>query len=369
LAQPIVGISATPSGQGYWMVAADGGVFSFGDATFHGSTGAVHLNRPIVGMAPTHLRPPAQTAIFYYLWYGSPRFNGVYRHWQQNGHHPPLDIGADYYPARGAFSSSDPAVVSAQMADMAGAGIDEVVSSWWGRGSFEDQRLPLVAAQAKAHGLTLAIHVEPYPGRTPAGVASDIAYLRATYGVTDYYIYRSEDFPAAEWRAALGPVMPGIRVFATGDPVHLVSGSFDDFARAAGFTGVYTYDPTVPGSELPGICGAARMRSLLCSPSVAPGFSALRAESTTKVVPRDNGATYDRSWAGALEANPDQVSITSYDEWHEGSQIAPDQALCLTSGFCYKTYDGAYGTTGPASAGAYLARTGHWTRLYGVRYP
>jgi hypothetical protein len=53
LNQPIVGMTATPSGQGYWMVASDGGIFSFGDAAFHGSTGNITLNQPIVGMAAT----------------------------------------------------------------------------------------------------------------------------------------------------------------------------------------------------------------------------------------------------------------------------------------------------------------------------
>ena len=53
LNQPIVGMAATPSGDGYWMVATDGGIFSFGDAGFFGSTGSVRLNRPIVGMAAT----------------------------------------------------------------------------------------------------------------------------------------------------------------------------------------------------------------------------------------------------------------------------------------------------------------------------
>jgi len=53
LNRPIVGMASTPDGRGYWLVASDGGVFSFGDATFHGSTGAIRLNRPIVGMAPT----------------------------------------------------------------------------------------------------------------------------------------------------------------------------------------------------------------------------------------------------------------------------------------------------------------------------
>ena len=53
LNQPIVGMASTPDGQGYWMVASDGGIFSFGDARFYGSTGALHLNKPIVGMAGT----------------------------------------------------------------------------------------------------------------------------------------------------------------------------------------------------------------------------------------------------------------------------------------------------------------------------
>jgi beta-lactamase class A len=50
---PLVGMAATPGGGGYWLVAADGGIFSYGDATFYGSTGALHLNAPIVGMAAT----------------------------------------------------------------------------------------------------------------------------------------------------------------------------------------------------------------------------------------------------------------------------------------------------------------------------
>ena len=53
LNKPIVGMASTPSGNGYWLVASDGGIFSYGDATFYGSTGGMHLNKPIVGMAST----------------------------------------------------------------------------------------------------------------------------------------------------------------------------------------------------------------------------------------------------------------------------------------------------------------------------
>ena len=52
-AQAIVGIAATPDGGGYWMVGADGGVYAFGDAAFHGSESGHVLAAPIVGMAIT----------------------------------------------------------------------------------------------------------------------------------------------------------------------------------------------------------------------------------------------------------------------------------------------------------------------------
>jgi hypothetical protein len=48
---PIVGGAVTPDNNGLYMVAADGGVFAFGDARYQGSMGGVHLNEPIIGMA------------------------------------------------------------------------------------------------------------------------------------------------------------------------------------------------------------------------------------------------------------------------------------------------------------------------------
>jgi hypothetical protein len=53
LDQPIVGMASTPDGKGYWLVASDGGIFAYGDANFFGSMGGRHLDSPIVGMATT----------------------------------------------------------------------------------------------------------------------------------------------------------------------------------------------------------------------------------------------------------------------------------------------------------------------------
>ena len=53
LNRPIVASAETPSGRGYWLFASDGGVFTFGDAAFFGSTGDRRLNAPIVAAEST----------------------------------------------------------------------------------------------------------------------------------------------------------------------------------------------------------------------------------------------------------------------------------------------------------------------------
>ncbi len=50
---PVVYSAATPDGGGYWLVASDGGVFTFGDAGFYGSAGGTPLSSPVVGITPT----------------------------------------------------------------------------------------------------------------------------------------------------------------------------------------------------------------------------------------------------------------------------------------------------------------------------
>jgi PQQ enzyme repeat len=53
LNKPVVSAALTADGGGYWEVASDGGIFSFGNAGFFGSMGGKPLNAPIVGMAAT----------------------------------------------------------------------------------------------------------------------------------------------------------------------------------------------------------------------------------------------------------------------------------------------------------------------------
>jgi hypothetical protein len=359
LNQPIVGMMATPRGLGYWLVASDGGMFSYGDAPFFGSTGGKPLNSPVIAAAAPPVRVGPEVAAFFYPWYANPDDGGgVWRHWNQGGYTPPADIGSDYYPARGAYSSAVASVLDGQLAELAAAGVDTIVSSWWGRGSYEDSVLPKVMAAAAAHGVRVAVHIEPYAGRSPGTVAEDIHTLKFE-GVSEFWVYDALGPAASDWRSALGGIT-GVRLFMeTGSLTSQVTGRFAAYAAAAGFDGVYTYAPVnYQSSEFGFACGAARQRKLLCSPSVAPGELDARTPPRRPFASRENGARYDRQWDQATAAGADVISITSYNEWHEGTQIEPAVPYCFPSdGVCSPGYEGAYGRTGSSATRAYLDAT------------
>ncbi|MDX6409948.1 MAG: glycoprotein endo-alpha,2-mannosidase [Gaiellaceae bacterium] len=291
-----------------------------------------------------------RTAIFFYPWYSNPRHDGQYVHWEQGGHSPPFDVASAFFPLRGAYSSGNPRVLDAQMADIAASGIDEVVSSWWGRGSAEDRRLSAVMGAAKRRGLQVAVQLEPYAGRTIDSIAADLAYIRGL-GINDVYIYRSNDFPAADWnRITRQPT--GLRLFGQ---TNLVG-----FAARAGFAGFYTYDIVIyHAAKFDRYCRQARAAGILCAPSVGPGYDALAATGDTNIKERLDGVTYDSMWKAAIRAGADVVTVTSYNEWGEGTQIEP-----AGRGGRYENYDGAYGMHGRAAQRAYIKRTAYWTSRF-----
>ena len=328
-----------------WLLAALVG------ALLAAATTSQALARSPLSNAPA---PVAEVAVFYYPWYGNPGYDGQFRHWTQNGHEPPAAIASAFFPSRGTYSSADPAVLREHMAEIRSAGATTVVVSWWGPGSVEAAQLARIVREAGANGLRVALHVEPYGGRTPAGVADAVESLRPL-GVTDVYVYDSALSPDPEWREA-NARLGDVRTFA-----HT---ALPGKAAAGGFDGLYTYDVlTYDGTSFGRMCRGAQKLGLLCAPSVGPGFDARRATGEPRVRPRDRGATYDRMWTRAIRAAADVVTVTSYNEWHEGTQIEPARAV----GRPYVRYDGAWGLRGPAAEGAYLRRTAYWAGLYAER--
>jgi glycoprotein endo-alpha-1,2-mannosidase len=299
------------------------------------------------GTSAARTNPEQSVAIFYYPWYSTPNRDGSWAHWyvQRPGGGAPT-LSTRFFPARGLYSSSNPKIVRAQMREIAATGIRTVVVSWWGEGSPEAERLPLVADAARRYGLEVAVHIEPYAGRTPVSAAADIATL-AQQGITDFYVYDADSDAPAAWAEALAPLQ-GVRVFAQTD---LVS-----HAKEGGFAGIYTYAVATPiGRTFFRMCRQAHKLGLLCAPSVGPGYDARLATDDPLVRPRLDGGTYDQMWRSALRAHPDLVTITSYNEWQEGTQIEPARTQLGRP-----AYNGAWGMEGSAAQRAYLDRTTRW---------
>jgi Glycosyl hydrolase family 99 len=295
---------------------------------------------------------------FYYPWFGTSPEDGGYAHWAQNGHAPPVDIASNFYPAYGPYSSSNAAVIAAQVTELQRAGIDELAVSWWGRGSPEDQRLAGIVAVANQGGIAVAAHIEPYAGRTVASVTADAAYLR-TLGVTTIYVYQAfAGIQPADWAAANDALhAQGMTTFAETGLVGQ--------AAAGHFSGIYTYDTVTYGARVLGrLCAEAHAVGLLCAPSVGPGYDARRAVGDPRVKPRRHGQTYDAMWHAALAAGADRITITSFNEWQEGTQIEPAATALHVDGYRYFSYDGAWGLHGVAAEDAYLDRTAYWANLF-----
>jgi hypothetical protein len=321
------------------------------------------MRLPLLGLVllalgfPGGARADVRVSAFYYPWYATSAYDGSYQHWSQRGHTPPNDIASAYYPARGLYSSSDGLVIALQMREIAGAGIDEIAVSWWGRGSPEDARFPEVVEAARADGIAVAAQLEPYPGRTVASTLADVTYLR-TFGIKTFYVYQALELPVPDWLQARDALHAGGAKL-------LAQTALVGAAAAAGFDGIYTYDiVTYSGNIFRRLCDEAHAQHLICAPSVGPGYNARRGSGDPVIKPRRGGATYDAMWRAAIASRADRVTITSYNEWHEGTQIEPAAEPGRHGRYRYLSYDGAWGLHGLPAEGSYLVRTRYWADVF-----
>lgn len=71
---------------------------------------------------------------------------------------------------------------------------------------------------------------------------------------------------------------------------------------------------------------------------------------------RLEGKYYDRMWEKALEVSSYMIGITSFNEWHEGTQIEPSIPKTI-QGYKYDDFS-------PLDPDYYLKRTKYWIDKY-----
>ena len=238
----------------------------------------------------------------YYPWYSASPF----RHWDQDGHVPPVDLASNYVPLLGAYDSGSTSVMERHAAWMKSAGAGAVNVSWWGQHSDTDRLVPLLMDVMAAHDLRVTFHLEPYGNRHASAYASDIEYLIRTYGDRrkwdSFLLLRHED-------GAIGPVFKSFRTILPSEstdcrgrtsPIadytpdaewrrqtdrvrETFAGDFSrltlladslDVARteACGFDGIAIYDNYVRPDTWSGVAQNCTARNLVFSFNVNPGF-------------------------------------------------------------------------------------------------
>ena len=70
---------------------------------------------------------------------------------------------------------------------------------------------------------------------------------------------------------------------------------------------------------------AAHHTQKIWAAGVLPGYNDTKipGRKGTFIVPRNNGATYNTSWTAAFSSSPDWITISTFNEWFEGSMIEP----------------------------------------------
>ena len=311
---------------------------------------------------------------FYYMWYGDPESDGKYVHWNheyiphwkqdvtdkypKGRHEPPDDIGASFYPELGPYSSNNPHTIETHMYQLRKAGVGVVSVSWYPMGTADDEGgppdeiIPQLLDIANKYSIKVTIHIEPYKKRTPHTVRKDFEYIHSNYGnhpafyklargdrtLPLIYVYDSYLIPAKDWSTVLtaggddsirGTSLDCIVIGLLVEERHKLA------ITQAGFDGFYTYfasDRFSYGSTIkkwPLLEKFAREKGLIFIPSFGPGYDDERVRPWNKVnsKPRQNGDYYTAMYKAAVangympRENYKLVSLTSFNEWHEGTQI------------------------------------------------
>lgn len=319
---------------------------------------------------------------FYYTWYRNPDTDGHWSHWNHNvllkdgsgtAFTPPEDIGANFYPAAGLYSSMNPNDTRRHMEEMKRAGVGVAAVTWWGTDHPTNKALPVVFEAARKTGMKVCFHLEPFPGRGAATTRQALAYLHEHYGAHPalfrhkgrplVYVYDSYLTPPGEWASIFTKTGADTIRDTPLDCVAVglwVKEKDGEALRRGGFDGAYTYfatDGFTHGSTVENWPGMARWlaeKGMIFIPSAGPGYddTRIRPWNGENRRDREKGAYYDRMFAAALAVNPEIVSVTSYNEWHEGTQIEP-AAPRQSPGFTYADHQGL-----PPEW--YLDRTRHW---------
>ena len=305
---------------------------------------------------------------FYYLWYGNIATDGKWMHWDERNT-PPNSIGAAFYPLLGIYSSNNSATIHQHMKWLRDAGVGVVVTSWWGQGSSTNSSTGQLLDIADLYGIKVIFHMEPYGTRTVEAVIRDLKYVIDTYGSKPafyrdpsmgnrpwfYYwvstLNTDDSVWAAAWDSIRGTAYDSVVIGDTYEPDRILAAHWDGF---------YNYFQSNTSSWKT-LADWAKNNNKIFIPTVSPGWDSSHVNPNgPPIILRNRGQYYDSTWSTAAAAGKSneyvRVAITSFNEWHEGTQIEP--AIPQTSPS--RTYPDYL----PDTPTMYIDKTASWAAVF-----
>jgi len=303
---------------------------------------------------------------FYYPWYASPHGpSGRGYHWTDVTEDSIFDSA--HYPLHGAYDSNDENVIRSHMAIAKQAGIDAFIVSWWGIGSYEEKPVDEILRLAEQMELNITFYYESVRDLTKDEIVDELTYLYESYsdhpaflkvsGKPVIFVYAVSAYrrDPGFWLDVRGLVEENVGSIVligdTADEEYLHV--FDGFhvyiylrENASSFyrdcvnrfeVGVSTMDT----DELFTAAYSGDDIDMMVKPfflTVTPGFDTTSWGQFEPYLDRLEGETYAGYWEVVEEIGPHSVLITSWNEWHEGTELEPSREhgfdyINMTKGF------------------------------------
>ena len=248
------------------------------------------------------------------------------------------------------YVSSDDATIDRQLSQASQAGITGFISSWWGANDKTDHNFARLLDHAAAlenttgYRFTSSIYFEcDAPAlQGQSGIVQGLQYLASTYENNSHFFHwqgkpviffwnpLGNGRTLTEWSTIRSQVDPNHQQIwsAEGVDTNLLS-VFDGLHLfSAAYWGIEHNDITQVDQGFRNQINSynqAHQTQKIWAAGVLPGYDDTRVPGRqgTYIVPRNNGSTYQQSWQGAIASTPDWITITSFNEWFEGSMIEP----------------------------------------------
>ena len=295
---------------------------------------------------------------FYYSWYRLREVSNHKSHWNKINKNEKEISDSAHYPEGGPYDSTNSEIIEKHMKEAKEAGIDTFIVSWWGINSYETKEaLSIILDKAQKYDITISLYYEDNDhnsteDRIEHGL-KDLKFIYNEYakhpaflkvnGKPVLFIYKRaiHQMKWKEWAV----IINRFKKETNNNFSFMVD--YQSSIASTIFDGLHTYNLTSVAqskslnkiknnleNRYKNINNMAVKNNIISTLTVIPGFDSRKIGGDTHIA-RRNGELYSIMWEKALEINPDWIVITSWNEWHEGTEIEPsvefgDEYLKLT---------------------------------------